>query len=638
MKLNLMVLAVSLVAVDSLAGIDVAATDADSRQSRPSALVSGQVIDADTRQPLTGAMVWIQPLKGEPRSRIGVLVDERGRFAFDKLAAGSYILRASREGFMTASYGQRSATTRDYVTLDVAQERAHRDIVLPLWKYAFVTGRVVDDSGQPVAGVSIRGMRRTVIAGNTTFTFDSVECSGACLLTQTDDRGMFSFNKIVPGAYVFVVPSVVVSLPTALLPRSTDRGFDFLSSIFLRSSTPAMQWVGGWETALRSGLETADGRIVVRSADNSSAIAALSQNGEIAVYPSAYYPSVTRADSAAVIPLEAGSRRDDIVIVRRPSASVRVSGRAVMAEGPAEALVLRLVPSDQEELALDLESAVAVTDKTGQFSFAGVVPGAYRIKALLKPTTEARSSGTAIPTPVLWIDEPLSVGAAGVDGIELSLKRAPTISGQLEYSGQSPRSPRAPAIHLERADGRRPTALGLILTTISSGTSFASPGVLPGTYVVDVDYREPGWFAHSVMWHGKDISDSAFEVADSDLAGIVIRIVDRPWTILSGSVQRNAGTSEGRPTVALFPVEEARWSNLGPNPRRVQEVVADLNGTFTIANVPPGDYFVVAFESAPGSPWQAPDSLKQLAGLASKVTLSDGVTSTVALRAVRWPR
>ena len=641
MRRGLIAIAAGIVVFGPLGGIDIAAKCSDAGQSTGPGVVSGQVIDASTKLPLPGAQVWIQPLTGEIRNRQVVVVDERGRFVSSALLPGPYSISASLEGYMGARYGQRSPTTRESIPVEVAAGQLRRDIVVTLWKYASVSGRVVDELGQPVVGVSVRGMRQTVLGGHPTYTFDSVECTGACLHEQTDDRGVFTFSRLVPGDYVFVVPAVTISLPTALLPRSGQLGLD--SPMFRRSAVgSAMQWTGGWQTDLRSGIESRDGEIAIRSSDRSTAIAAIAQNGSASVYPTVFHPGVTRAENATVVSLEAGSQRDDVNVSRRPVASVSVSGTASMADGVAAELALRLVPADQPLLAMDLESAVAVTDRAGRFVFVGVTPGNYHIKSLLKPAVGSASPGGSDASErIQWSDTTLSVGPVDVQGIEVSLRTAAMITGRIEYSGQSTRSPasRAPSISVRQADGRRSTDIGLGLTAVNGGTTFASRGgVLPGSYLIDVATREPGWFVRSAMWQGQDISDAPFEVAASDVRDVVVTVTDRPWTTLTGAVRNSDGAADAAATVALFPVEEARWTNFGPRPRRLQEAVPDSSGVFTMTNLPPGDYFVVALEGGQGSAWQEREALRQLAALASRVTLRDGGTATVALRAVRRPR
>jgi hypothetical protein len=480
-------------------------------------------------------------------------------------------------------------------------------------------------------------MRRTILGGHATYTFDSVECTGSCLTERTDDRGAFTFSRLVPGDYVFVVPTVMISLPTEFLPASGQRGID--SAGFRRSGVgSAMQWTGGWQIDLRSGIESRDGQIAIRSSDGSTGIAAMGENGSVSVYPTVFHPAVTRAENATVVSLDAGTLRDDVLISRLPVASFSVSGTASMADGPAGDLVLRLVPADQTSLAMDLESAVAMTDRRGRFVFVGIPPGSYHIKSLLKPEPRTSLGSSDVSERSQWADTTISVSSTDVQGVELSLQNAPMITGRIQYAGQTSRS-RTPSIGVRRADGRRATDIGVGLTTVTGGTSFATRGgVPPGSYVLEVIYSEAGWFVRSAMWQGKDISDSPFDVAESDMRDVVVTLADRPWTTLSGSVRNSTGAADAAATVAVFPVDDARWMNFGPRPRRFQEAVPDSNGIFTVTNLPPGDYFVVAFQGRRGSEWQGPEALKQLAAAASRVTLSDGVTAAIALNAVRWPR
>src|SRR5437879_4448243 len=67
--------------------------------------VSGTVVDALTGQPLSQAQLFLT-VQGVRDSEQTVLTREDGRFAFENLAPGHYVLSAARRGYLQQAYKQ----------------------------------------------------------------------------------------------------------------------------------------------------------------------------------------------------------------------------------------------------------------------------------------------------------------------------------------------------------------------------------------------------------------------------------------------------------------------------------------------------------------------------------------------------
>ena len=65
-------------------------------------------------------------------------------------------------------------------------------------------------------------------------------------------------------------------------------------------------------------------------------------------------------------------------------------------------------------------------------------------------------------------------------------------------------------------------------------------------------------------------------------------------------------------------------TNSGATSRRLRSARTSAQGGYTISNLPPGDYFVLAIDDKAGNNWQDPKRLDAFARAASRVTIAPG--------------
>ena len=163
------------------------------------AVLRGRVVDKASGEPLPFAVVLLRNMR-ETRSQ-QQSTDDRGGFEFRGVAAGSYELLASaglyRATHTPTAYGQ---TGSGNLALNIRDGEERADLVIALPRAFAINGRVLDESGHPLANVSINLRERSGRGG------------GSSGPRNTDDRGIFRVHGLPPGTYK--VCAEIRSMPT----------------------------------------------------------------------------------------------------------------------------------------------------------------------------------------------------------------------------------------------------------------------------------------------------------------------------------------------------------------------------------------------------------------------------------------
>jgi hypothetical protein len=167
-------------------------------------VIRGRVVRADTGEPLRRAQVrvdeWSTGDRGGPAA---TMTDAEGRYELTQLPAGRYQLKATRGGYVEVAYGQRRPFERGR-PLELSEGAVLQNIDFALPPGGVVTGRVVDETGEAVAGASVSLARRRYIDGEKRLVAESG--------SSTDDRGEFRIFGVPPGDYVMSAALDVMDL------------------------------------------------------------------------------------------------------------------------------------------------------------------------------------------------------------------------------------------------------------------------------------------------------------------------------------------------------------------------------------------------------------------------------------------
>jgi hypothetical protein len=634
-------------------------------------LIVGVVVDAGTGQPVSGAVVTlggaavafavgalppgvdpdsVSPVQRSPRR---VLTGADGRFVYRGLAEGSYTITASKGGYLAGAFGRRRPGGPSRM-LDLEEGERVGDATLHLWKHASISGSVVDETGEPVVGTSVRSYRRTISGGRWRFVPAG---SGT-----TDDRGIYRLTSLIPGDYFVLAASTQSALPLGAV-EAYRRALESNDPLLRQEISRELIRAGGSPNlpGSTSALQVGDAVISLgRSATPPPIV-----DGRFFVYPTMFYPASPTASNASAIAVGSGEERAGIDIQLKLAPTARVSGVLTGPSGPVANTALHLVAAGSDDLLDELESAGTLSDVNGAFTFHGVPQGHYTLKVLKVPqpppgpgvtTTIIQSSGggatvtvgSTMPSgggvpvlrystdPVLWGAIPVAVGEEDVTGIVLSLRSGSNLRGRVEFAGtaERPAADQLPRITLtiNIADGRRVSGQLPARAQVDAKGEFTSASIAAGRYLVSVLGVPAGWSLKSVTAGSRDLSDLPFEIAGSDIDGIVVTLTDEP-SELTGTIRSSQGAPDPDAAALVFPADTALWTLMVP--RRMRLARPDRAGKYSLKDLPPGDYLAVAVPDELTGEWQAPANLETLARVASRVHVSDAGTTTRDLRTMR---
>jgi hypothetical protein len=128
---------------------------------------------------------------------------------------------------------------------------------------------------------------------------------------------------------------------------------------------------------------------------------------------------------------------------------------------------------------------------------------------------------------------------------------------------------------------------------------------------------------------GRDVLDTALDVTlGTDFDGAVLTLTDRR-SELSGMLATAAGLPAPEYFVIVMPADPALRL---PGSRRIKSTRPATDGAFVFADLPAGDYLLVALTDVAPNEWQTPEFLAMVAPGGVPVRLADGEKKVQNLR------
>ena len=642
-----------------LAGVLLPAWLAQSPQSPPkptpasgvttAATLVGQVIDADTGEPIADATVTMTGRPAPPRPKTApsgniadymlVTDDEEservasggnGRFVFRAMPVAEYNLHVMAPGYVdpVRPDGQGS-----WALVEIKEGQTLASVTLRLVKQAVITGVVVDEAGEPIIGAQVNAYRREGAR------LGGVEW-GEPGNAATDDRGVYRLSGLTPGEYIVFVPQKYDTGPAAaadalfrtfMSGQFPDGGFGSTEAIAL---TPNAVRIGEWQL----------------SAENVQPQAA--PDGTLLAYRTLYFPAAQSPADAQRISLRSGEERDGTNFTLQPVVAGRLTGVVTGPSGPAASMPVRLVAVGGNRLTDPSPRDVASGETTadGRFTLLGIPPGQYRLIARREPPEDMSEMPDELKSnPLMQMmmnmrgsKQKAALGHAIVTvapgeaaDVAVSVSEAVKVSGRFEFEGQPQAKDRVVGLYLRLLDDA--VYASTDVKSAPDGT-FAADHVMPGRYAFSASVAADGaWVTKRVTVGGVDVTRSGIVVEAVALADIVVTLT-REVGSLRGKVNTAAPVSPraGRPdppaalTAVVVPANYAEWTEYELLRERVRFTSVE-DGAFEVEMLLPGQYLVIVANESEIRAGAGFETLRALAAQATRVTIVPGDRNTVTV-------
>jgi hypothetical protein len=231
---------------------------------------------------------------------------------------------------------------------------------------------------------------------------------------------------------------------------------------------------------------------------------------------------------------------------------------------------------------------------------------------------------------------PVVVTGQDVTNLDVRLGDGATVSGRIVFEGTAtPPAPATMQVMLAGLSGSSsPVEFAMAMLGGASGQvspdfTFSLKGVVPNSYRATGNMpgamfgatANSAWTVKSIRAGGPDLADVPFDVEPGrSIDGLVVTLTDQP-TVISGKIIDGEGRPSSAFPIVIFSTNSAHWL---PGSRRVQQARPASDGTYRVAGLPAGEYYIGAVTTLDLDDLYDPAFLQQVVTIAFKITLADG--------------
>jgi hypothetical protein len=345
-------------------------------------------------------------------------------------------------------------------------------------------------------------------------------------------------------------------------------------------------------------------------------------------YTSTYAPGTVNASEAKMVPVGLSEQLANIDITLGRADLSRVSGTVVNAAGqPQNARVVMM--RSQRSGGISTEPLLAPSSPDdGKFEIRGVPPGEWTLQVLSGRSSMNQAQEGEFAARFV------TVNGADVSDLRLQTSTGSRVEGRIVFEGSGD-----------------PTRV--VVTTMPSdfdrapmgGPGARGTGQPDGTFMMDglngprrlrLLGAPPSWTLKAIRVNGIDVTDDSlpFGTRDQSLTDVEV-VLTKNAAGITGGVADARGASVTDYTVIVFATRPDRWYQ---GSRFLTFTRPKADGTFAVADLPPGEYYVAAVDRMQGTEgfgeWQDPAVLESLAPGSTRITLGEGQTPSVTPRLI----
>jgi len=509
--------------------------------------IAGIVVNSLSGQPIAAASVGIGPVANQGGAiPKAVTTGADGRFAFTGLARDKYSLMATARGFEMQFFEHHDAFA---TAIAVGPDLDSEHLVFRLEPDASIEGQVTDDYNDPILNAMVRLFERRIE--------DGLQKTSPMNQVQTDDTGHFHIGHLAQGKYYLAV---------AARPwyAQNDR------------------------SVLRRRQRTSEAD--TRAAREAAALDV--------TYPLTFFPNSPDSAGASPIVLHPGERATADVIMHAVPALhllIRTGGNPNSSASGSTLFPMGGATNPQvwqrlfEGYLEPVFNAPVSRAQPSVVEIIGLAPGHYTIEMPSSSATNEKVVSRA------WYQEIDLAGDA-----ELNAGDAPafaTVNGSVSFPGATS-VPKDASLRISN-----PVSGESFSSAISDKgqVDFSADAVRPGRYNVSLDGLR-GFYLSKSSATGARLIGSTLEIGGENSVHVLC-VAMRGIGQVDGVALRDGQPFAGA-MVVLVPHDP---TNNSPLFRRDQ---SDSDGTFTLRNVLPGQYTVVAMANGWDLEWSNPAALQ----------------------------
>jgi beta-lactamase regulating signal transducer with metallopeptidase domain len=545
----------------------------DAKSNEPEkGVVAGIVVNSVTGEPVKKARVTLRrtvAVGAAVPATDSVVTDESGRFEFPSVYPGDCTLIASRPGF-SGEASASSSSTGPMLKIELAPGERTTDLKLRLIPQGVISGRVVDENGDPVPDVYVYALRPSYSGGVRRFN------SAGIMSDSTNDLGEYRIFSLTPGRYYVRTQPGLSSLYSAGPPATADRVY---LEVYYPNAT-------GVETAtrveVRPGAEVGNVNLALRPA-RAARVRGRVVDGATGQAPARAFVSISSIGGAS----GTGSSAQANTKGEFDLGGVLPGAYTITASGMVGSQTLSM----RDTVTVDANGLTGVLLR--------LTPGA-KLAGTLRVEGGGELDLTKVRVALGSLES--TTGPSAYQVIQMA-------SGSFVIGG-------APASGAARLPGEVDAQGGFALENVSPYRMRAFVNGLPVPY-----------YLKTANFNDQETINTGFEAAGAGPYRLDL-VVSGDGAQLDGIVLDSKDKPAREARVMLIPVDPA----LRATPRLYMGTSTAQKGQFTLKAIPPGKYRIYAWEGIESGAWFDPDFMARYETQGESVSLEGKDRKTLTLK------